>query len=391
MKRRLTRLIQKYRDSRYARPALLFLLFFIASGVLALILEVRENDQFQSLLDGIWWSIITFSTTGYGDKVPITVGGRILAIVTIFIGVGAMSLLSGALASLFVERNTRARRGLMDFKSLTDHLVICGWREDMQEIIRDILRSSRDLESEQLVLVSNVEPEKVQELQEDSDLSGLKFVRGDYFSELALQRANVPKARKVVIIADTLESASPSEVDSKTVMAVLTTKSIARDVYVTAEILDRKYESYLKHVQCDEILFSRDFARQMIASSSATNGLSHIIHELLGEGSSGARLVTRRIPSEYVNTTYGEFRRKGLVAQEGQLLLGLLINTGSPNALKIEALREAQKTSDVSKLVSNMQKVKDLEVNQPVLLPPDDYPIQRHSLAIVLDRGFAHG
>ncbi|MFW6212604.1 MAG: ion channel [Spirochaetota bacterium] len=388
MKRSLLGAFDKYRHSRYARLTVAFVVFLVGSGALAVILEVRTNDEFKSLLDGIWWSIITFSTTGYGDKVPITVAGRILAIVTIFLGIGATSFLSGALASLLVERNTRARRGLMDFRQMRGHLVICGWREDMQEILRDILRSS-ELRSEELILVSNVEPEKVQELQEDVDLRGLKFVRGDYFSELALDRANVRYARKVVIIADTLESSSVSEVDSKTVMAVITAKSLSKDVYVTAEILDRKYESYLKHVQCDEILFSRDFARQMIASSSATNGLSHIIRELLGDGDSGARIATIPVPSSFVNKTYGEYR-KNLISRDCRLLLGPLVNTGSPNAMKIEALREAQKTSDVSKLVQNMQKVKDLEVNQPVLLPPDDFEIQRHSLAIMLDRGEKH-
>lgn len=386
MKRQLSQLAYRYRNSRYARPIILIVLFFVASGFLAVFLEAGANGQFQSLMDGIWWSIITFSTTGYGDKVPVTLGGRILAIVTIFLGIGAMSLLSGALASLFVERNTRARRGLMDFKGLEGHLVICGWREDMKDILRDILYTSSDIDPALMVLVSNVEPEKVQELQEEEDLRGLKFVRGDYYSELALQRASIRQARKVVIIADTLESASVSEVDSKTVMAVLTAKSLARDVYVTAEVLDRKYESYLKHVQCDEILFSRDFARQMIASSSATNGLSHIIHELLGQGGSGSRLLTIPIPSEHVNRTYGEYRQS-LRSDDGRrLLLGVLTNTGSPNTLKIEALREAQKTSDVSQLIANMQKVKGLEVNQPVLLPTDDYLIQKHSLAIVLER-----
>ncbi|MFW6291629.1 MAG: TrkA-related ion transporter, partial [Spirochaetota bacterium] len=275
---------------------------------------------------------------------------------------------------------------VMDFKDLSGHLVMCGWRDDMKDILHDILYTSSGLSPDHVVLVSNVEPEKVQELQEDEDLRGLKFVRGDYHAELALIRASVKTARKVVIIADTLESSSASEIDSKTVMAVLTVKSLARDVYVTAEVLDRKYESYLKHVQCDEILFSRDFARQMIASSSALNGLSHIIHELLGQGASGSRLLTVSIPGSYVNRTYGEYRQSQSSEDGRRLLIGILSNTGSPNAMKIEALRDAQKTSDVSQLISNMQKVKGLEVNQPVLLTPDDYTIQKHSMAIVLER-----
>ena len=386
MKKRVVRAVRRLRDSRYARPLLVIVGFILLSGALAVYLESRTNEEFRSWADGLWWTVITLSTTGYGDMVPSTPGGRVLAIATIFVGIAAMSLLSGMLASLFVERNTRARRGLMDFRKQSGHLVMCGWREDMKEILHDVLSSSAGLEADNVVLVSNVEPEKVQELQEDERLRGLKFVRGDYHSELALGRANVRAARKVVIIADTLESSSVSEMDSKTVMAVLTVKSLARDVYVTAEVLDRKYESYLRHVQCDEILFSRDFARQMIASSSATNGLSHIIHELLGQGRTGSRLVTLAIPSDFVSRTYGEYRQSQPDSSGRRLLIGLLTNTGSPNALKIEALREAQKTSDVSRLIANMQKVKGLEVNQPVLLPPDDYEIQKHSMAIVLER-----
>jgi voltage-gated potassium channel len=387
MKGQMGRLWSTYRNSRYARPIVLFVLIFVAAGVAATLIESRRNgEQFGSIWDGIWWSIVTFSTTGYGDRVPITIAGRILAIVTIFLGVGAVSLLSGALASFLVERNTRARSGLMDFKGLRDHLIICGWREDMKDILQDIIRASDDLEASQLVIISNVESERVEAIQNDEELRGLKFVRGDYYSEAGLLRANVREARKVVIIADALESSAPSEVDSKTVMAVLTAKSLARDVYVTAEILDRKYESYLKHVQCDEILFSRDFARQMLASSSATNGLSHVVQELLGQGDSGSRLLTFIIPANFVDGPYGAFRKSLADEPSNRLLLGVLVNTGSPNAMKMEALRQAQKTSDVSQLIANMQKVKGLEVNQPVLLPDDEYEIQRHSLAIVLER-----
>ena len=207
MKRQIGQLWRKYRDSRYARPILLFVLFFAVSGIAATLIESRANGgQFSSFLDGIWWSIITFSTTGYGDMVPLTLAGRILAILTIFLGIGAMSLLSGALASFLVERNTRARSGLMEFKGLRDHLIICGWREDMKEILQDVLRASDDLDADQLVIVSNVEPEKVEALQNEDELHGLKFVRGDYYSETGLLRANVRQARKVVILADALES-----------------------------------------------------------------------------------------------------------------------------------------------------------------------------------------
>lgn len=378
------RLQRWFRHSPYAKPTIYFLALFYATGVLIWIFEASYNEQYQNILDGLWWAIITFSTTGYGDKVPVTLAGRLIAVLTIMIGVGGTSLLSGALASWLVDRNTKARRGLMEYRKLKDHLIICGWKNDMKNILLDIIRVSGNLQAEQLLVISNIDSERVEELKEDDELTGLKFVRGDYFAEASLRRASVETARKVLILADTLESQAISEVDSKTVMTVLTIKSISRDVYVTAEVLDKKYQSYLKQAMCDEILFSRDFSRQMLANTSATNGMSHIIYDLLTQSGGTSRLTTEPVPENVINKTYSDLKLHFQSAD--RVLLGVLENTGSPNRMKVEALRDAQKTADVSKLITNLQKVKGLEVNQPLFLPTDDHPIQRYTQAIVLER-----
>ena len=289
-----------FRHSPYAKPTVFFLVTFALTGVLIWVVELPHNGQFATVGDGVWWTIITFSTTGYGDIVPTTFIGRLIAVLTITLGIGGTSLLSGALASWLVDRNTKARRGLMDYKKLKDHLVICGWKNDMKEILVDILRVTPNINSDQLLVVSNVESERIEELKEDDALAGLKFVRGDYYAEASLRRASVDTARKILILADTLESSAVSEVDSKTVMTVLTIKAISREIYVTAEVLDKKYESYLKQAMCDEILFSRDFSRQMLANTSATNGLSHIIYDLLTQSSGTSRLTTEAVPEDVI-------------------------------------------------------------------------------------------
>jgi voltage-gated potassium channel len=335
-----------FRHSPYAKPTIFFLVTFALTGVLIRAVELPHNGQFATVGDGLWWTIVTFSTTGYGDKVPITFIGRLIAVLTITLGIGGTSLLSGALASWLVDRNTKARRGLMDYKKLKDHLVICGWKNDMKEILTDILHVTNDISSDQLLVISNVDSERIEELKEDDTLAGLKFVRGDYYAEASLRRASVDTARKILILADTLESSAASEVDSKTVMTVLTIKAISREIYVTAEVLDKKYQSYLKQAMCDEILFSRDFSRQMLANTSATNGMSHIIYDLLTQSSGTSRLTTEAVPEDAINQTYGDLKARFI--DPDRVLLGVLENTGSPNRMKIEALRDAQKTSDVS-------------------------------------------
>ena len=382
--KRVRRFISTLLDSALFRIVIFFFSVFLVTGGLVYLLENEANDQFADVMDGLWWAIITFSTTGYGDKVPMSGAGRLVAVLSIFLGIAATSALSGTLASIFVERNTRARRGLMDFPKLSDHLIICGWKAHMRDILTDILGGS-DLTDEKIVLLSNIESDRVEELKEIAELKGVKFVRGDYFSEATLNRANVRKARKVLILADTFESSIASETDSKTVMTVLTIKAISKDVYTTAELLDRKYESYLKHADCDEIIFTRDLSRKILSRSSIINGMSHIIQDLISADEGGASLSTVDIPREYIGKNFGLYR-EGFRAFEDTILLGVLENTGSPNRMKIEALRSAQKTSDVSTLVTNLQKVKGLEVNRPVFVPSDEYVIRPHSMAIILER-----
>ena len=266
MKNTLKRIKSFINNYTFLKPVSIFAVIFLITCAGVFLFEAGRNEQFSGFADSLWWGIITFSTTGYGDKVPATTGGRIIAIATIFVGIAGMSFLSGTFASVFVERNTRARRGLMDFPKMKDHFIICGWKDHMKDILLDIIHVAGIITSDRIIIISNVDSDKIEDLKEEAELKEINFVRGDYFSEVTLNRANVKNARKVLILADTFDSAAVSEVDSKSVMTVLTIKAMAKNVYTTVELLDRKYENYLKQALCDEILFSRDFSRQPLTA-----------------------------------------------------------------------------------------------------------------------------
>jgi voltage-gated potassium channel len=388
MKKKLIQLWNSFRASKLGLP-FTFLVFYLGiSGILVLIFEITKNEHFKNIIDAIWWAIITFSTTGYGDKYPITLGGRIVAVFTIFVGIAAMSFLSGTLASLFVDRNTKIRRGLMDCHNMKGHFIICGWKDHIQDILKEIIRLNDDVTSDDIVIISNIEYEKIEELKEISPLKALHFLKGDYFSETSLLRANISRARRLMILADTLESSAASEVDSKTVMTVLTARALSKDIYICVELLDKKFEHYLKQAMCDEIILVRDYSRMLLANSSSINGITHILYHLLGVEEGSTRVFTTNIPPSFIGKSFCEY--KEYIQKDGSkiscLLIGLLENTGSPHKMKMEALREAQKTSDVSRLISNLQGVKSLEVNKPVLIPQDDYIIQDHSMGIIIER-----
>jgi len=374
-----------FTESPFYRLTIFFVLLFGGTAGIITLLEIGKNDGFKSFFDGIWWAVITFSTVGYGDKSPITVPGQAITMIAIFGSMALVSLLSGTFASVFVESNTRARRGLMDFPKLEGHIIICGWKNNMSDIVKDILQLSDKTSPEKIVIISNIESEKIEALKELPELKKVKYIRGDYFSEDTLKRANIDEAVKAIILADTYESSSSSEADSKTVMTVITVKALARDLYVCAELVDKKYEPYLRNAMCDEILFPRDMNRQMLAGTTITNGLANILNDLISNLESDTHISTMDISSKYIGKQYSELR--SIISTDlSKILIGILENTGSPNKVKMEAVREAQKTPDISKLVTNLQLVKDLSINKPVFIPADDYIIQKHSRAIVIER-----
>ena len=58
-----------------------------------------QPEVFVSVFDGIWWAVVTLTTVGYGDIVPITLGGKIFTFFVLMIGLGMIAIPSGLVAS----------------------------------------------------------------------------------------------------------------------------------------------------------------------------------------------------------------------------------------------------------------------------------------------------
>ena len=87
-------------------PYLVAVMFFImVAGTLAV--EVLSPDSFESLGDAAWWAATTVTTIGYGDVVPATGGGRVIAVVVMFASVATVSLTTAIVTASFVAYQQR--------------------------------------------------------------------------------------------------------------------------------------------------------------------------------------------------------------------------------------------------------------------------------------------
>ncbi len=361
------------------------LLYFIALLLLAdfwvVYFERGLNPAFQDYGDGLWWALVTVTTIGYGDKFPITIPGKLVGSAVILVGIGLVGLFMGKISAILVERRIREGRGLSDAKHLKDHFVILGHKADMSSFISGILRVNPTLPREKLVLISQIDENVVGELR--LAFPGVLFLRGDIVDPMAIQRANVAEAARVLVLADESLTRSDQEKDARTVMAVMTIKNLAPEVYTCAEVIDSKYDEHLKLAKCDEVILSREYSRFLLVSATVSEGISKVLHEML-DLSDLKGLQTTEIPAEFLERPFSDLRLH--LQARGQLLLGVLENTGRAIEIKRQALRDAQKTSFVNTLVDNLKRVKTMVPNRPVLNPEDSYVVREGSLAIVLGR-----
>ncbi len=115
-----------------------FLAFLVMVSGSAVMLAVEKGDPSANIRtggDALWWAIVTMATVGYGDKYPVTGGGRITATIVMAVGIVIFGVLSSYLASTFISSNEAQAKEAM----------IAALKEDLDTIKADAAASREHL------------------------------------------------------------------------------------------------------------------------------------------------------------------------------------------------------------------------------------------------------
>lgn len=85
------------------RIAVVWILIALTGAGMFLGLERTAHIPALTYFDSVWWVVSTMSTVGYGDIYPLTAGGRLLAMVVMIAGVGAIGIFTALVASFFLK------------------------------------------------------------------------------------------------------------------------------------------------------------------------------------------------------------------------------------------------------------------------------------------------
>ena len=101
--RSLVNVLEAERKALAASAVILLGLVLIAASAMHLVEHSAQPDKFGSIPDAMWWAVVTLTTVGYGDVVPITLAGRVVAGFTMVMGMMMLALPIGIVATAFAE------------------------------------------------------------------------------------------------------------------------------------------------------------------------------------------------------------------------------------------------------------------------------------------------
>ena len=224
-----------------------------------------------SLVDAIYYTTVTLSTTGYGDIAPASDSARLVnAFLITPLRIAFLVLLIGTTLEVLAAQGREIFRVARWRRNMNSHVVVIGYGTKGRSAVDTLVSNGTARES-----IVVVDPRPI--AQEDGHADGLAVVTGDATRREVLRRAGVEKARQVIITTAR---------DDTTVLATLTVRQLNPDAYIVAAVREQDNVPLVKQSGADSVITSSDAVGRLLGLSSFSPNLGSVMEDLLtyGEG-----------------------------------------------------------------------------------------------------------
>jgi voltage-gated potassium channel len=223
------------------------------------------------LVDAIYYTTVTLSTTGYGDIAPVDAHARLInAFIITPLRIAFLVLLIGTTLEVLASQGREIFRISRWRKSMGQHVVVIGYGTKGRSAVETLINNGQDRDGIVVVDSGSV-------ALEDAHTDGLAVVTGDATRREVLRRAGVANASHVIITTDR---------DDSNVLATLTVRQLNPKALIVAAVREQENVALMRQSGADSVITSSDAVGRLIGLSSLSPTLGSVMEDLLtyGEG-----------------------------------------------------------------------------------------------------------
>jgi voltage-gated potassium channel len=233
--------------------------------------DANDPTHQVDLVDAIYYTTVTLSTTGYGDIAPVSPGARLVnAFVITPLRIAFLVLLIGTTIEVLATQGRELLRVARWRRHMDEHVVVIGYGTKGRSAVDTLINNG--LSKEAIVVV---DPSSTALGEAHAD--GLAVVTGDATRREVLRRAGVARASQVIITTDR---------DDSTVLSTLNVRQLNPEAYVVAAVREADNVELVRQSGADSVVTSSDAVGRLLGLSTLSPTLGSVMEDLLtyGEG-----------------------------------------------------------------------------------------------------------
>ncbi len=280
------------------------------SSILIYVMEANNTaSPIDSLYEAFYWSIVTISTVGYGDMVPLSDEGRFVAMLVIISGISVLAFTTSLFVSAFTEKLDEIRevKTIENISKINKFYIICGYQEVAREVAFSLVQKHKNL----IIL--------------DEDEKRIENAKNDGFIALNYNPGSVESYEKLHVNINTQVQAvlCLMEDDVENVYTALTVRSINKDIDILSLLMNEANRKKLTYAGVNEIIYPQELVGMIVKELVGQPVAFEAIHELRSENSTiniHEIVISKRVLENYALVSELENQRYRLV------LLGIYKN-----------------------------------------------------------------
>jgi len=240
------------------------------STVLVYIVEANDpKAHIQTLYDAFYWTIVTISTVGFGDVVPVSDAGRLIAIVTILLSVGVLAFATSIIISAFTQKLDEIKESDNIEKSiqLKDLHLICGWSNVAQITAQKLKRKKKNF-----IILEN-DPGAVESAQKQGYLAFWL----DPARNMSYKKLEIDLKKNVVAVLCLYDD------DVQNIYVALTVRVINPDVQIISLLKSESNRIKMEHVGINQIVYPQHLIGMIVREFFGKPAAFEVLHTIRSE------------------------------------------------------------------------------------------------------------